>query len=204
MSPSANEQRRQQGSGGLAIHRLIDGATTVFGTYGFAKATVQDIAAAACVSKPIFYRHFENKQAIFERVVEHVFAEWLETLVEAISNTSGGAEAELRVFFLDSLEYGRQNTIIGRLLTRDAQFLISTQTPVTDRAVESLTRAIRDILRRGRRAGEIRKDLALDHMADFLTEMHFAYANRQLVTGVPVAGKLAEELVEAMLAAVRA
>jgi len=41
-------------------------------------------------------------------------------------------------------------------------------------------------------------------MADFLTEMHFAYANRQLVTGVPVAGKLAEELVEAMLAAVRA
>jgi len=204
MSPSANEQRRQQGSGGLAIHRLIDGATMVFGTYGFAKATVQDIAAAACVSKPIFYRHFENKQAIFERVVEHVFAEWLETLVEAISNTSGGAEAELRVFFLDSLEYGRQNTIIGRLLTRDAQFLISTQTPVTDRAVESLTRAIRDILRRGRRAGEIRKDLALDHMADFLTEMHFAYANRQLVTGVPVAGKLAEELVEAMLAAVRA
>lgn len=204
MSPSANEQRRQQGSGGLAIDRLIDGATMVFGTYGFAKATVQDIAAAACVSKPIFYRHFENKQAIFERVVEHVFAEWLETLVEAISNTSGGAEAELRVFFLDSLEYGRQNTIIGRLLTRDAQFLISTQTPVTDRAVESLTRAIRDILRRGRRAGEIRKDLALDHMADFLTEMHFAYANRQLVTGVPVAGKLAEELVEAMLAAVRA
>ena len=131
MSPSANEQRRQQGSGGLAIHRLIDGATMVFGTYGFAKATVQDIAAAAGVSKPIFYRHFENKQAIFERVVEHVFAEWLETLVEAISNTSGGAEAELRVFFLDSLEYGRQNTIIGRLLTRDAQFLISTQTPVT-------------------------------------------------------------------------
>ena len=194
---------RQKSAGAPAIDRLLSGATTVFETYGFAKATVQDIAAAAGVSKPIFYRHFENKQAIFERVVEHVLAEWLETLVEAIANTDGGAEAELRVFFLDSLEYGRRNAFIGRLLTRDAQFLISTQTPVTDRAVEDLSRTIRDILKRGRRAGEIRKDLTLDHMADFLTEMHYAYANRQLVTGVPVAGALADDLVEAMLAAVR-
>ena len=204
MSAPSRHEARQKSSGGLAIDRLIDGATTVFGSYGFAKATVQDIAAAAGVSKPIFYRHFENKQAIFERVVEHVLAEWLETLVEAIADTTGGAEAELRVFFLDSLEYGRRNAIIGRLLTRDAQFLISTQTPVTDRAVDDLSRTIRDILKRGRRAGEIRKDLALDHMADFLTEMHYAYANRQLVSGVPVTGKLADDLVEAMLAAVRA
>ncbi len=194
---------RQKSAGTRAVDRLVGGATTVFGAYGFAKATVQDIAAAAGVSKPIFYRHFENKQAIFERVVAHVLAEWLETLVEAIANESG-AEAELRVFFLESLEYGRRNAFITRLLTRDAQFLISTETQVTDRAVEDLSRTIRSILKRGRRAGEIRKDLALDHMADFLTEMHFAYANRQLVTGVPVAGALADDLVEAMLAAVRA
>ncbi len=194
---------RQKSAGTRAVDRLVGGATTVFGAHGFPKATVQDIAAAAGVSKPIFYRHFENKQAIFERVVEHVLAEWLETLVEAIANESG-AEAELRVFFLESLEYGRGNAFITRLLTRDAQFLISTETQVTDRAVEDLSRTIRGILKRGRRAGEIRKDLALDHMADFLTEMHFAYANRQLVTGVPVAGALADDLVEAMLAAVRA
>ncbi len=194
---------RRKGSGGLAVGRLLDGATTVFGSYGFAKATVQDIATAAGVSKPIFYRHFENKQAIFERVVEHVLEDWLDALVESIARTSGGAEAELRVFFLDSLEYGRQNTLISRLLTRDAQFLISTQTPVTDRAVEALTNTIREILARGKKSGEIRKDLSLDHMADFLTEMHFAYANRQLVTGVPVAGALAADLVETMLAAVR-
>ena len=60
---------RQKSAGTRAVDRLIGGATTVCGAYGFAKATVQDIAAAAGVSKPIFYRHFENKQAIFERVV---------------------------------------------------------------------------------------------------------------------------------------
>ena len=70
------------------------------------------------------------------------------TLVEAIANTEGGAEAELRVFFLDSLAYGRRNAFIGRLLTRDAQLLISTQTPVTDRAVEDIRSVLTDPDRR--------------------------------------------------------
>ena len=44
----------------------------VFGTYGFSKSTVQEIAATALVSKPLFYRQFKNKQDVFEAVIEQV------------------------------------------------------------------------------------------------------------------------------------
>ena len=55
----------------------VDGNGAIPALPGFAEGAwwVQDIAAAAGVSKPIFYRHFENKQAIFERVVAHVLAQ---------------------------------------------------------------------------------------------------------------------------------
>jgi TetR/AcrR family transcriptional regulator len=190
--------------GASAADRLIASATREFATFGFAKATVQDIAAAAGVSKPIFYRHFTNKQAIFERVVEEVLAQWQMTLGEAVSKISGGAEAELRAFFLESLEYGRRNTLIARLITRDTQFLVTVHSDVNARAVADLTRMLEDILERGQAAGDVRNDIAVLHMADLLTEMHYAYANRQLITGVPVEGALAEDLVQAMWSAVRA
>jgi len=191
------------GEGASAVDRLIAGAIREFATLGFAKATVQDIAAAAGLSKPMFYRHFTNKQAIFERVVEQVLAQWQTTLGEAVSQISGGAEAELRAFFLESLEYGRRNTLIARLITRDTQLLVTARSDVNARAVAELKRMLEDILERGQVAGEIRNDIAVPHMADLLTEVHYAYANRQLLTGAPVEGALADDLVQAMWSAVR-
>jgi AcrR family transcriptional regulator len=187
-----------------AYERILAAATAVFGSYGFSKSTIQEISSAAHVSKPLFYRHFRNKEEVFARVVDHVLTQWRESLIEAVARTDGGMEAELRVLFLDSLEYGRAHKLIGRLITRDTQLLITTQSDVSDRAVAALQRLVEEILRRGVAAGEVRSDLEVAHMADLLTEIHFAYANRQLLTGIPVPDALAQDLVEGMLSAVRA
>ena len=64
-----------------ARDRIIAAAIEVFGSFGFAKATIQEIAAAAHVSKPLFYRHFDNKQHVFEVVVDRVFTDWRESLM---------------------------------------------------------------------------------------------------------------------------
>lgn len=45
--------------------RLIEqAATELFAERGYAAASVEDIAAAAGVTKPMLYRHFESKQAL--------------------------------------------------------------------------------------------------------------------------------------------
>ena len=57
--------------------------------------------------------------------------------------------------------------------------------------------------RDGVETGEVRSDLPIEHMADILTEIHFAYANRQLTTGLIVSADLADSIVSSMLGGVR-
>ena len=49
--------------------RLLDAATQVFLEKGFTATTVDEIAAAAKASKITFYKHFGNKDELFETVV---------------------------------------------------------------------------------------------------------------------------------------
>lgn len=57
----ANAKRRQ----------IIDGARAVFLAQGFDAASMNDIARAAGVSKGTLYVYFENKEELFEAIVEH-------------------------------------------------------------------------------------------------------------------------------------
>ena len=158
-------------AGGLAI-----GATT----------TIQEIAGRAHVSKPLFYRQFENKQDVFEAVVDRIFSDWRKALVTQVASTDGSVGEALRVLFVGALEYGRQRPLLGRMLNRDSQLLISTQSDVWDRACRALRDLTTEILKAGVEAGEVRVDLPIEAMADLLTEIHFAFANRQLHTGQAV------------------
>lgn len=56
----ANAKRRQ----------IIEGATQVFLAQGFDAASMNDIARAAGVSKGTLYVYFENKEELFEAIVE--------------------------------------------------------------------------------------------------------------------------------------
>ncbi len=44
---------------------ILDAAMSVFGAASYAAATTAEIAAAAGVSEPILYRHFESKKALY-------------------------------------------------------------------------------------------------------------------------------------------
>jgi len=186
-----------------AHDRIVAAAIEVFGTYGFAKATIQEIAAAAHVSKPLFYKHFKNKQDVFERVVERVFSDWRQALIAEVERTPGGAAETLRVLFVTALEYGRARPLLSRMLTRDSQLLLSTQSDVWDRACSALRELVEGILRRGIEAGEIRSDLPIEYMADTLTEIHFAFANRQILGGMAIEPERSAAIAACMLDGVR-
>ena len=56
------EQRREQ---------LIGAARGLFAEYGLGGTTVEEIAAAAQVSKPVVYEHFGGKQGLYAAVADH-------------------------------------------------------------------------------------------------------------------------------------
>ena len=179
--------------------QILAAAADVFGRVGFHKATIQDIVAAARVSRPLFYRRFRNKEHVFEVVVDQLITEWNETLVDEVSRASGGTAGALRVLHEASLEYGRARPLFHRLLTRDTQLLLSTRGEVLDRGSAALRQLIEEILRRGTRAGEVRADVQIEHMADLLTEIHVAYTDRIVITGAPLDPALAGGILECML-----
>lgn len=185
-----------------ALPRILAAAVQVFGTYGFSKSTVQEIAAAAHVSKPLFYRQFKNKQDVFEAVIEQVFSEWHAAMTEEVARTGGTTEEALRALFVGMLEYAQARPLLNHLLTRDSQLLLSTQSGVWDRACTAMQDLIAQILRRGIEAGEVRVDVPVDHMADLLTEINFVYINRQLHTGRAIGDELAENVARCLVGAV--
>ena len=185
-----------------ARRRILAAAIQVFGTYGFSKSTVQEIAAAAHVSKPLFYRQFKNKQHVFEAVIEQVFDEWREAMTEQVARTAGSTEESLHALFVGALEYAQARPLLNHLLTRDSQLLLSTQSDVWDRAVDAMRDVIGQLLRRGIAAGDVRADVRVEHMADLLTEISFVYTNRQLHTGMAIGSELADDISRCLFGAV--
>ena len=53
-----------------ARQRIMDAALTVFSARGYTAAGVEEIAAAAGIKAPSLYKHFKNKRAIFDAILE--------------------------------------------------------------------------------------------------------------------------------------
>jgi AcrR family transcriptional regulator len=60
--------------------RIVESAIKLFSTYGYNKASVNDICAEAGISKGAFYHHFKSKQALFLALLDG----WLQTIDNAI------------------------------------------------------------------------------------------------------------------------
>lgn len=71
-------KRRQQ---------LLDVALAVFAAKGYAATTMDDIAEAAGVTKPLLYQHFASKRALYLELVDAV----AQDLLAAIANATSGA-----------------------------------------------------------------------------------------------------------------
>jgi TetR/AcrR family transcriptional regulator len=71
-------QRRRNGAARLTRgerkRQLLAHAKQLFVTLGYHATTTEKIAAAAGVTEPVLYRHFESKRALFLEVLEEVRA----------------------------------------------------------------------------------------------------------------------------------
>ena len=74
------DQRREQ---------LLDVALRLFAGRGFAPTTMDDIASAAGVTKPLLYQHFDSKRALYLELVDSVARDMLVAINEATSAASG-------------------------------------------------------------------------------------------------------------------
>jgi AcrR family transcriptional regulator len=74
---------------------ILDAANEVFGEHGFEHVRIDDVAAAAGISKALIYEHFESKQDLYSELMNRAAIDLLRVLVEAAS--APGMEGPLRM-----------------------------------------------------------------------------------------------------------
>lgn len=77
------EQRRIQ---------LLEVARDMFAERGFHATSMEDLAAAAGVTKPVLYQHFKSKRALYIELLELVGAQLLGELNRATGSVTSGRE----------------------------------------------------------------------------------------------------------------
>jgi AcrR family transcriptional regulator len=126
------EQRRRQ---------LLDVACPIFAERGFHETSMDDIAGAAGVTKPVLYQHFPSKRALFVELLDDVGRRLLIELQAETSQAVTGRE-RVEAGFAAYFRFVTDNPPAFRLLfgaaaRNDAEFAI-----VVDRVLDDATDAI--------------------------------------------------------------
>jgi AcrR family transcriptional regulator len=119
---SANDRAARSWPRKLPAQRraLIEqAAARLFAEHGFEETTVAAICAAAGVSKPMLYRHFESKRELQTRLLERRRDELAAAPIARFMETDGTLEARLAAMIDAWFEHVEQHPDSCRLLFRD-------------------------------------------------------------------------------------
>lgn len=119
MSATIPERRRMPTAERRAS--ILRAAGPLFARDGYAGTRLDDVAAAAGVTKPILYRHFASKKALYVALLDKHEAD-LPTFFERVAGVAADLESEalVRLILEHWLDYVRENRHAWAMLFRDA------------------------------------------------------------------------------------
>ncbi len=78
--------------------QILDVAIDVFGRSGYYGASMNDIAEAAGVTKPVLYQHFDSKSDLYSALLGEVGARMLDAIAKATTDAEDGKQLTERGF----------------------------------------------------------------------------------------------------------
>jgi AcrR family transcriptional regulator len=115
MSDAAERRRRLPPAQRRAV--IVEAAGRLFAEHGFDGTRLNDVAAAAGITKPILYRHFQDKTALYLGVLQR-HGQDLDTFREAIP-ADGTLHQRLRAVLEVWLAYVEDHAYAWKMLFRD-------------------------------------------------------------------------------------
>jgi TetR/AcrR family acrAB operon transcriptional repressor len=148
---------------------VLKAALSVFSTKGFSAATLDDVAAAAKVTRGAIYWHFKSKADLYNTLVEEISARGAAVVQQAASEGGTFLDILRRVFIRQCalIEDDREARAVMELalfktgLDRDLQAGRKKQVEAGNALIEGLTAA----MQQGIALGELRNDLDSADMA---------------------------------------
>jgi len=110
-------ERRQQ---------LLDTAVEVFARNGYHATSMNEIAEAAGVTKPVLYQHFDSKRGLYRELLGEIGAQLRETIAKATADAGGPRqqiEGGFRAYFTFVSQHGdAYRVLFGSGTRRDEEF----------------------------------------------------------------------------------
>ena len=133
--------------------QLLDVALEAFAAGGFDRTSMDDVAEAAGVTKPVLYQHFRSKRALYLELLDDVGNQLLDAITKATAAASGPRE-QVEAGFSAYFRFVGERRSAFRLLfgsgpRRDEEFAV---------AVRRVEEAIADAV-----AALIEADIDADH-----------------------------------------
>lgn len=164
----ASAERRQ---------RVLRAASSCFSRNGYQKATIEQIAAEASVSKALVFTFFGTKKLLFQAIVSETLQEWRNFSENEAMKCADDPRQELRHLFTGSFEFVSRYPMLWVMLRHDDREWLEAWSHVIDvnRAwQERLTR----VLQRGIGMGLFRSDLDVHRNAEVIHEIQRALLGR--------------------------
>jgi AcrR family transcriptional regulator len=181
--PATSALKRRSARAERRRERILDAAAQIFGLHGFAKATVEEIAGNAGVSKGLVYAYFDSKDQLFDAVLARTLEEWTQVTWEQIQRQATGAVSALEVMQRASLDYARRNRFLSWMLQQDSPTLWVTHKKVIDQAIQNWHRRLVGLLHQGVESGELRRDLDIERTVAVIQVFHLGFIEQLFAPG---------------------
>jgi AcrR family transcriptional regulator len=136
--------------------RILAAAQHRFEAFGYRRTGMAEIAREAGVAAGTLYRYFENKEQLFEAVLDALNERWLARAREAVAEPGSGLERIARLGTA-SVEIYRERSLLNAVLQRDAEMVFKPMVEEQRRRVLGQTvRLMADVIRDGIADGTIR------------------------------------------------
>ncbi len=161
--------RREQKK--LETHqRVIASSVALFIEKGYDGTTVDEISAAAGISKPTFFNYFPSKQSILTTLIDGTDREIIDNVKARCEATSPSSE-QLRQLFASAASVIMANEAIAKILVTHG--LQSYQGPETVPPIERMRTFVTTLLEKGRDQGEFDQEEVLDSQFYLTYGMYF-------------------------------
>ena len=145
--------------------QILDTTLEIIAEKGLAGVNTSEIAQRIGIVPSALYRHFENKDALIDTLLDRTHSILFEN-VRKISMESSGASKNLRSLFLLHIEFIRKNPGIPKLVFSDAAVFGS---PERKKKVIFIVRnymnKLKEIAEKGIREGDLMNDISSEAVA---------------------------------------
>jgi AcrR family transcriptional regulator len=167
LSTNADEARQQ----------ILGAAEQVILRYGVAKTTMDDIGKEAGVSRPTVYRYFGDRDALLSALIERRSRMLFARARAFIAGHQTFAE-QLVEGLIYLVDHGRRDPIVRILVSPEHMELATTLVGGSGLAAELTQEMWQPILAAAAERGEIRADLDIAQVAEWLALVEFILVGR--------------------------